>query len=102
MLTNAQKLLITSIAKLVGTIINTVIKLTGSSATAQEWKDFVHAEIDTALTIQPSDNPIKDVVEAVLDTTTQIDVNLPDGTKGKKNLAAVITIIKGIAHMFGL
>ncbi len=102
MLTDLQKALLTSIAKLVGTIINTVIKLTGNNTNAQVWKDFIHAEIDTALTVEPSSNPVKDVVEAVLDTTKQIDANLPDGTKGKKSLASVITIITGIVHMFGL
>jgi len=97
-LTAEQKELGTAIAELAGTTIHII----PGTQDANEWLEFISAELKTVAETQSSGNPVKDEVESVLKVLIKVVPVLPDGTKGKKQLNGAVTILTGVAHMFGL
>ena len=98
-LTEQQKALGTAIANLAKSTIGAI---PNAAEVSDEYLSFIADELKIVASATPSTNPVKDETEAVLEVLDAVADVLPDGTKGKSKFKGAVTMIKGIAHMFGL
>lgn len=99
MLTEQQKNLGTAVADLAKATIGVI---PNAAEVSDEYLSYIADELKRISTAIESTNPVKDETEAVLGVLDAIADVLPDGTKGKSKFKGAVTMIKGIAHMFGL
>ncbi len=98
MLNQNQQILAKAIANFVGETLHLVPNQTD----VQQYTALIVAEVQAVAGAPASTNPIKDETEAVLNLGDAILLNLPDDAKGKGKLKGALTVMKGMAHMFGL